>query len=99
VVSDILRLFLVRVIMGIAILLNVFYFLLVYTFPEFNLGIKGKLLWFTIIFSLLILPLTQTNLIYENVKLTSTGIVTTPGIGITLFLLHTLIFLGGGFIV
>jgi signal transduction histidine kinase len=89
----------VRLIMFIALILNLFYFLLVTAFPHSQLRLRRRFYLALIIYTLLLLPLTQTPLIYKSVEVTSRGTNTVIGPAMPFFLIHTVLFLGGGFIV
>lgn len=94
--TDIQTFFWVKWLMSIVPLLNLFYFLIVETFPRPNLSIKPVLLIFSILFSVLLIPIAQANLIFSNVQSNGENFISTPGAGMPLFLFHTIFFLGGG---
>lgn len=88
----------VRTIMAIALIINLLYFLLVSAFPRTKLQLSKKILYGAIGLTLILLPITQSNLIYKAVEIGTVNIRSVPGQGMPLFLLHTLVFIGGGFI-
>lgn len=89
----------VRAVMAVAVLINILFYLFVKTFPKPELSINKLAFSLSIVFSLLLLPLTFTKLVFQSVVKTNNGYETVPGMGMPLFLLHTFIFLGAGFII
>lgn len=96
-VADSATLFWIRQVMAIALGINLLYFLLVVTFPYSKLQLSSKRLWTSILSTLILLSTTQTSLVFKAVEPNSTQPI--PGLGMPLFVLHTLIFLGGGFVI
>lgn len=95
--DDAATLFWIRTIISIALFINLLFFLLVKAFPQTKIEIKNFILWPAVVFTLLLLPLTQTDIIFKTVKPSTTEPI--AGTGMPLFILHNLIFLGGGFFV
>ncbi len=90
--------FWVRLVMTNAIGINVLFYLLVDTFPSSRIRTKPLILWASVLVSALLVPMTQTDLIFSSVSLKNGAIQSTPGIGMGAFLLHTIVYLGGGFL-
>lgn len=88
----------VHVVMTNAVAINLFFFLLVDTFPQPRMHMRPFILWASIATSLLMVPITTTNLIFHSVTIQHGAVMSLPGIGMPAFLLHTLVFLGGGFL-
>ncbi len=92
-------LFWIRIVMGIAALINVVFYLLIVTFPQQRVPISNfKLIIFGAVTWTLAL-ITQTNLVFKDVKIIGNNTEAVPGIGMVFFLLHTIYFLGGGFVI
>lgn len=95
--TDSLAIFWIRLVMGVALCTNIFYFLLVYEFPNVKRRLS-KSWYYTIgLFTLPLIVLSQTSAIFSSV-LTGTN-QPVPGPLMPLFLLHTVVFLGGGVVV
>lgn len=91
--------FFVKTVIAFALLINLFFFLFVSAFPSVKLQINPWIFWLSLIVTALLVPLTQTDLIFKSVTLKGVSVVATPGPAIPLFLLDNLVFLGGGFFV
>lgn len=91
---DSLTLFWIRVVMGLALLINIFYFLLVFEFPNIKRSLAKHWYYLIGIITLPLLFLSQTSAIFSSVNPGTNQPV--PGKLIPLFLLHTVAFLGGG---
>src|SRR3989344_469461 len=89
---------LVRVVMSIAVFINLSFFLLSRTYPRQELQLEGKKFWGAVLVTLIIALLAQTQLIFTGVEISSGVIHPSPGLGMPLFLIHTVFFLGGGFL-
>lgn len=90
--------FWVRMVMTNAILVNVLFFFLVDTFPRPKMHMNSLVFWASIVVSILLFPITLTYLIFSTVTLQQGVIQSVPGLGMPAFLLHTVVFLGGGFL-
>ncbi|MBP9814281.1 hypothetical protein KBC80_03745 [Candidatus Woesebacteria bacterium] len=90
--------FWVRAVMANAVLVNVFFFFLVDTFPKNKMHMSKLVFWGSILVSILLIPMAMSNLIFSSVSLEQGVIKSSPGLGMPAFLLHTLVFLGGGFL-
>lgn len=90
--------FWVRAVMANAVLVNVFFFFLVDTFPKNKMHMSKIVFWASIFVSILLVPMAMSNLIFSSVTVEAGVIKSTPGLGMPAFLLHTLVFLGGGFL-
>lgn len=91
--------FWVKMVMFIAVLINITFYLLATTFPKNRLDIKAWKLVLYLIWTIVLLPFPFLNLIFTSV--TVVGSATgggNPGLGMPLFLLHTIFFLGGGIV-
>lgn len=97
-VTDAGAAFWVRLVMTNAVGINVLFYLLVDTFPSQKIRTKPLILWASILVSALLVPMTQTDLIFSSVSLKNGTIQSTPGAGMPAFLLHTVVYLGGGFL-
>ncbi|MCX8008925.1 MAG: ATP-binding protein [Patescibacteria group bacterium] len=95
---DELAFFWIRVVMTIALILNCSFFLLMVTFPSNKDLLSWKIKFILFIFTLALFPVTMTHLIFSSVQVIDGMIKTSPGLGMPLFLLHTLATLGGGFL-
>ncbi|KXK10234.1 MAG: hypothetical protein UZ22_OP11002000879 [Microgenomates bacterium OLB23] len=91
---DALSLFWIRIVMGIALLINIFYFFLVCEFPNVLRSLPKKAYYIIGLLTLCLVLLSQTPAIFASVLPGTNQPV--PGMGMPLFLLHTVIFLGGG---
>lgn len=90
--------FWVRAVMANAVLVNVFFFFLVDTFPKNKMHMSKIVFWASIFVSLLLIPMAMSHLIFSSVSVEEGIIKSSPGLGMPAFLLHTLVFLGGGFL-
>ncbi|MBI3486351.1 hypothetical protein HY025_05445 [Candidatus Daviesbacteria bacterium] len=88
--------FWVKAVMSNAVFINLLFFLLTSTFPSPKFSLNRKIFWASTIFSLFLAPAAQLNLIFISAKASGGGGV--PGIAMPFFLLHTALYLGGGFI-
>ena len=95
--TDLATLFWIRSVISIALLINLLFFLFVNIFPDNKLRLRHIILWPSVLFTVFLLPLTHTNLIFKEVIPSTTQPV--PGFGMPLFVLDNLIFLGGGFVI
>ncbi|NMB56341.1 hypothetical protein GYA19_00165 [Candidatus Beckwithbacteria bacterium] len=94
-----LVLFLIRLVMGIALLINVSFFLFISVFPQNKITMNKFMFWaFIIITVLLLIPVIFSPFIFQTVIMKNGNIETLPGVGMPVFLLHTLLFLGAGFV-
>jgi signal transduction histidine kinase len=87
----------VRGVMTLALAINVLFYLLVDTFPEGKIRTHRFVLWASLLTTLMLVPITVTNLIFQSVTIDHGAVKQVPGLGMPAFLLHTLVFLGGGF--
>ncbi len=94
---DSLTLFWIRVVMGLALLINIFYFLLVFEFPNIKRSLAKNWYYLIGLCTLPLLFLSQTAAIFSSVNPGTNQPV--PGKLIPLFLIHTLVFLVGGVII
>ena len=90
--------FWVRAVMANAVLVNVFFFFLVDTFPKNKMHMSKIVFWASVFVSILLVPIAMSNLIFSSVTIEEGVIKSIPGLGMPAFLLHTLVFLGGGFL-
>ena len=90
--------FWVRTVMANAVLVNVFFFFLVDTFPKNRMHMSRLVFWASVFVSLMLIPMAMSDLIFSSVSIDSGVIKSNPGLGMPAFLLHTLVFLGGGFL-
>src|SRR3989344_48007 len=95
--TDLATLFWIRSVISIALLINLLFFLFFNIFPDNKLRLRHIILWPSVLFTVFLLPLTHTNLIFKEVIPSTTQPV--PGFGMPLFVLDNLIFLGGGFVI
>jgi len=87
----------VRVVMSNAVLINLFFYLLVDTFPQAKVRTSSLIFWSSIIVSIVLVPITYT-FIFEQVTIVNGTIKTLPGLAMPAFLLHTLVYVAGGFL-
>jgi signal transduction histidine kinase len=90
--------FWVRLVMTNALLVNLFFFLLVDTFPRPKIHMNAFVFWASIFVTVLLFPLTLTHLVFSSITVQQGVIKSIPGLGMPAFLLHTVVFLGGGFL-
>lgn len=90
--------FFVKMVMTIALFINLLFFLLTSTFPSNTLQTSKKVLWLSLIATLLLVLAAQTNLIFVSAPAINKG-VGAAGPAMPLFLLHTVLFLGSGFFI
>lgn len=88
----------IRAVMSLAVFINLFFFLLVYTFPKRKSQLPKRRVLLLILISFTLLFVTSSNLIFSEVSIAEGKILSEPGLGMPFFLLHTIFFLGGGFI-
>ncbi len=91
-------LFLIRGTMAIAVWINLLYFLLVSAFPNSKIQIKPWILIASVLSTVLLAAGAFTQLIFSGIAINHGNISPTPNVGMVVFLLHTVIFIGGGFI-
>lgn len=89
--------FWVKMIISIATVVNLVYFLLAQTFPDKNIKTSKTILIASSVFTLIVITATQFNLVFQNIIVHSANTESVPGPGMPLFLLHTVLLLGGGF--
>lgn len=87
----------IKTVMSIAGFLNLTFFFLTATYPKSELKIKPFIYWSLFIFTLAIVVLSYSNLIFTTVELKADGPNPIPGPAIVVFLIHTALLLGGGF--
>ncbi len=90
--------FWVKMVMSIAALINIAFFLLVSTFPRQRLQTSPVVFWLTLLSPLPVFLLAQANLVFTSVTTVNSG-AGIPGPGMPIFLLHTVVFLGAGFVI
>ncbi len=90
--------FWIKTVMSVAVFINLTFFLLATAYPGKDLTLKPRIFWTILISTIIIAILAQTNLIFSSVEITNGKIQPTPGVGMALFLVHTIGLLGGGFI-
>ncbi len=91
--------FWIKLVMSVAAAINLLFYLLVATFPKTKLQVSKHHLFGAVLFTGIIVILAQNNFIFSGVVRKDVNIESVPGIGMPLFLLHTVIFLGGGFLI
>ncbi len=91
--------FWIKMVMAVAVAINLLFYLLVATFPKTKLNLNRKYLFAAVIFTGVMIVLAQTNFVFSGVVRRDVNIESVPGAGMPLFLLHTIIFLGGGFLI
>lgn len=91
-----IALFWIRIVMMVAILMNIFFYYLACSFPKTELQISRRTFYISLLLTFVLLPFTQTSLLFESAEAYAKNPV--PGPLMAGFLLHTLIFLGGGFL-
>lgn len=89
-------LFWMRVVMSLALWINILFYLFVKAFPDIHIHDSKLKIGLVIGGTLCLSILSYTNFIFSGIDLSHQPI---PGIGIPLFLLHTVIFLGGGIVI
>lgn len=92
--TDTLTILFIRLVIFNAVLINYLFYLLVTTFPNEKLTLNRRLFSVLTIFTLFLLPLTLSPFIFKSVSPGTNYPI--PGVGIPLFLLHTILFLGFG---
>ena len=90
--------FWVKIIMATAPFINIAFFLLVATFPKTKFTMKPYVFWLSLVSAVIFIPLAQLNLIFTSAPTIGAG-AGTPGPAMPFFLLQTVFFLGGGFVV
>lgn len=93
-IVDAISLFWIRIVMGIALLINIFYFFLVYEFPNISRTLPKTSYYVIGIVTFIFVLISQTSAIFKSVVPGTNQPI--PGIAMPLFLLHTVVFLGGG---
>lgn len=88
---------LVKLVMSLALLINLVFFLLVTTYPQDSIKLSRRKLHFSILSTLLLILLTQVNLVFSGVTISASGTNPQPSFAMPLFLMHTIGFLGAGF--
>jgi signal transduction histidine kinase len=96
--NNVAAFFWVKLVMSIAAIINLAFFLFAYTFPRSKFKPRLWKLFILIFWTISIILLAQFNFIFTSAQAISSG-AGTPGLGMPFFLLHTLIFLGGGFFI
>lgn len=96
-VLDHTTLFWIRMVMADALFIGWLFFLFMHTFPHNN--VKLKPLWFilSLIFTLALVPLTFSSLLFSGVQPNTYQPI--PGPGMVLFMIQTTLFTGGGTII
>lgn len=93
-VNDEATFFWIKIVIATAVVINQIFFLFAAVFPQKKLELSNVLMYISIIYSLLLIPLVLMGVVFEGIVPHSTQPI--PGIGIILFLAHTVLFLGGG---
>ena len=88
----------VRLIMAVAVFINLLFFLLTQSFPHTQMKLNRYIFWLIFIFSAWLIPLTQTPFIFRDVMIFGSKIEPVPGVGIPFIGLHTFLLLGAGFL-
>lgn len=87
-------LFLIRVVMSLAILINLFFYLLTQVFPNRKISLSQTRIFVITVLSLLLSLMAMTPLIFNGIDIKTNQPI--PGPAIPLFLIHTIVFLGLG---
>lgn len=95
--SDQATLFWIKTVMAIGLIINYLFFWLAETFPYQKIKVKSVLFWGVNLFTFLLIPCAFTDFIFKGLNPGSTQPI--PGVGMPIFLLHTVMLLGGGVIV
>ncbi|NCN58502.1 hypothetical protein GW940_01125 [Candidatus Microgenomates bacterium] len=95
--SDAETFFWIKQVMTIALVINLFFFLLATTFPYARFPIQKVYVILLITMTVVLLPLVQMNLVFSGVEKNTTQPI--PGIGMLLFVAHTVFFIGGAIFV
>ena len=96
-VTDTQTLFWIRFVIGIAFVINQFFLFLALTFPNPTLNTRPWIVYGSILFTMIMIPLSMTGFIFASVTPGTTQ--PNPGPGIGLFMVHNILYLGGGFLV
>lgn len=86
--------FWIKNVIATAVVINQIFFLFAAVFPQKKLELNNILLYISIIFSLLLIPLVLMGVVFEGIVPHTTQPI--PGFGIIFFLAHTVLLLGGG---
>lgn len=89
--------FWVKLVMSNAVIINFLFYLLVDTFPQMKLRTRSLILWLSVLLCIILIPITFI-FVFESVVMVSGSVTAVPGIAMPVFLLHTLVYLGGGFL-
>lgn len=95
--NPLIALFWVRIVMLLAVFINLFYFLLADAFPKNTLDYKSIKLYLVILFTLILVPITQTHYLFSEVEAYAQN--PKAEIAMPFFLLHTVLLLFGGFFI
>lgn len=87
----------VRAVMGNAVLINLLFYLLVDTFPHAKIKTNRLIFWLSVMVSVVLVPITYA-FVFEHVTIADGSIKTYPGLAMPAFLLHTLVYVAGGFL-
>jgi len=93
-VTDEATLFWIRTVLGVALIINFSFFLLTISFPRNKIKISRALFWIATTSTFILIPFTQTDLMFSSLTPGTTQPV--PNWGMGLFVLHSILFLGGG---
>lgn len=94
--SNAVLLFWIRMTMAVALMINFLFFLLVHAFPQSTLKINKIYYWGAVAATYLLVPLSQTSLIFPSLRNVNGTPQPVVGQGMALFLLHTIVLLGSG---
>lgn len=94
--TDPATLALIHAVMALALIINLLFLLLATTYPYSKIQLSPALFWGAIGVTIVLVPLAFTSFIFEKVVPNTTQPV--PGIGMAVFLLHTIFLLGAGLI-
>ncbi len=97
--TEIATFFWLKMLMSSVAVLNLLYFFLIHAFPEAKLTLKQIYILLSIIFTGIIYLCALNNLVFSGVRFIKDNIESLPGAAMPFFFLHTVIFLGGGFII
>lgn len=89
--------FWVNILMVVIGFSNVTFFLLIHTFPHISFTLNKKVFLVSLIFTVLLIPASQMNLIFSSIEQTANGTISTPGPAMPGFFAHVVIYLGGAF--
>lgn len=91
-----LSLFWIKIVMLLALLINLFFLYLASSFPSQTLKLPRKFFYSALLVTAVLIPLSQTSLLFQSAE--AYGNNPTPGPLMPFFLIHTILFLGGGFL-